>query len=163
MDMEVILRNPIPGDIGWLISQHGRLYAEQFNFDSDFERDIAKKVASFLETQDPFNTLWIAIAGDQPVGSIAVSLKPDRTAFINFLLVIPEQRGRGIATTLMETVVSHCTEHKVALLRLETYSCLTSARELYRRYGFTLSTRNVDVKKYGQTFDQEFWEKAIRN
>lgn len=47
--MKITLRNPVPGDIGWLISIHGELYAEQFNFDLNFEIDITKKVVGFLE------------------------------------------------------------------------------------------------------------------
>jgi ribosomal protein S18 acetylase RimI-like enzyme len=159
--MEIILRNPIPGDIGWLISMHGKLYAEQFLFDSKFEIDIARKVLSFLEVKNPFNTIWIAAVNDEPVGSIAVSLKPDQTAFINFLLVLPEHRGCGVAQALMNRLVAHCRNHDLDLLRLETYSCLKSARELYRKYGFELLTKNVDVEKYGQIFDQEFWEKRL--
>ncbi|KGO33710.1 GNAT family acetyltransferase [Desulfobulbus sp. Tol-SR] len=159
--MEILLRNPIPGDIGWLISLHGKLYAEQFKFDSNFERDIAKKVLSFLETQNSFNMLWIAAINNKPVGSIAVSSKPDQTAFVNFLLVITEYRGRGVAEALMNKVVSHCLDHDLDILRLETYSCLKSARKLYKKYDFTLFTKNVDVKMYGQSFDQEFWEKRL--
>ncbi|MFC5695218.1 GNAT family N-acetyltransferase [Pseudomonas sp. GCM10022186] len=159
--MEVILRNPIPGDIGWLISTHGRLYAEQFEFDSNFEKDIAKKVIAFLETQNPLNMLWVATIDNEAIGSIAVSLKTDQTAFINFLLVKTEYRGCGVAKKLMNKVISHCKDHDIGLLCLETYSCLKSARELYKKYDFTLSTKNVDVKKYSQSFDQEFWEKRL--
>lgn len=159
--MEISLRNPIPGDIGWLISTHGKVYAEQFEFDANFERDIAKKAIEFLEKQNPFNMLWLATIGNEPVGSIAVSLKSDQTAFINFLLVQPEHRGCGVAKTLMNKVISHCRNHDIGLLCLETYSCLTSARTMYEKYGFTLSTKNVAVKKYGQSFDQEFWEKRL--
>lgn len=159
--MEIILRNPVPGDIGWLISMHGKLYAEQFEFDSNFERDIAKKVIAFLEKQNSFNMLWIATMSDEPIGSIAVSLRPDQTAFINFLLVKTEYRGCGVAKTLMDKVISHCKDHNVALLCLETYSCLESARNLYKKYGFTLSTKNGAVEMYSQSFDQEFWEKRF--
>lgn len=60
--MEILLSNPFPGDIGRLISIHGQLYAEQFNFDSKFEMDIAKKVITFLAASHDFNRLWIAIA-----------------------------------------------------------------------------------------------------
>lgn len=161
--MEIVLRNPLPGDIGWLISMHGKLYAEQFGLDSDFESDIARKVIAFLENQNPFNALWIATVNNEPVGSIAVSMRPDQTAFINFLLVRTEYRGHGIARTLMDKVISHCSDHHVDLLCLETYSCLTSARKLYEQYGFSISNRNIAVKKYSQSFDQEFWEKTVSN
>lgn len=159
--MEIDLRNPIPGDIGWLISMHGKLYAEQFKFDSNFERDIAKKVISFLETQNSFDMLWVAAINNEAVGSIAVSLKPDQTAFINFLLVKTEYRGYGISKILLNKVVSHCEDHKLKILRLETYSCLEIARKVYTKYGFTLFNKNADVKKYSQSFDQEFWEKRL--
>ncbi|EKE05303.1 MAG: hypothetical protein ACD_19C00364G0004 [uncultured bacterium] len=52
--MEITLRSPIPGDIGWLISMHGHLYSEQFNFDSNFEIDIAKKIISFFDITKQF-------------------------------------------------------------------------------------------------------------
>jgi ribosomal protein S18 acetylase RimI-like enzyme len=159
--METILRNPIPGDVGWLISLHGKIYAEQFEFDSSFERDIARKVLSFLDSPDPFNMLWIATLDDKPIGSIAVSLKPNETAFINFLLVATEYRGRGVARALMDRAISHSRRHNLAVMRLETYSCLKSARELYTRYGFTRLTTNIDFNKYGQSFDQEFWGKVL--
>ncbi len=159
--MEIILSNPSPGDIGWLISIHGQLYAEQFNFDSKFEMDIAKKVINFLEASDDFNRLWIAITDNKRVGSIAVSLKPDRTAFVNFLLVKTEYRGYGIAKTLLDKVISHTKDNDLKAIRLETYSCLENARRLYDKYGFAIYKKNATVKKYGQSFDQEFWEKPL--
>lgn len=159
--MEIVLGNPIPGDIGWLISMHGKLYAEQFEFDSNFERDIAKKIIAFLDKQNSFNMIWVATIHNKPIGSIAVSLKPDQTAFINLLLVNTECRGSGVAKTLINKIISHCKDHNIGLLCLETYSCLTSARNLYKKYGFTLSTKSVAVKKHSQSFDQEFWEKRL--
>jgi hypothetical protein len=95
--MDIELRSPFPGDIGWLISMHGRLYWEQFKFDSAFEIDIAKKVIYYLTNHQEFNKLWIATNIDIPIGSIAVSLLPEEVAFINFLLVKPDFRGLGVA------------------------------------------------------------------
>lgn len=159
--MEIILRNPVPGDIGWLISMHGQLYFEQFKFDSKFEIDIGKKVISFFVAPHDFNRLWIAIVNNKRVGSVAVSLKSDETAFVNFLLVKTEYRGCGIARKLLNKVISHTKDHNLKVLRLETYSCLEDARKLYEKYDFTLYEKNVAVNKYGQSFDQEFWKKIL--
>lgn len=159
--MEIILSSPSPGDIGWLISIHGQHYAEQFNFDANFEMDIARKVITFLEASDDFNRLWIAITDNKRVGSIAVSLKPDQTAFVNFLLVKPEYRGCGIANFLLDKVICHAKDNDLKAIRLETYSCLENARKLYNKYGFAIYKKNTAVKKYGQLFDQEFWEKPL--
>jgi len=100
--MDIELRIFLPGDIGWLISMHGILYYEQFKFDSNFEIDIAGKAIDFLDNRNEFNRLWIATAKGIPIGSIAVSLKPNKVAFINFLLVLPEFRGLGVAKKTLE-------------------------------------------------------------
>lgn len=159
--MEITFRNPVPGDIGWLISTHGELYSEQFNFDSNFEIDIARKVIGFLESNEKFNQIWIAQAGTERVGSIAISSRQDQTSFINFLLVRKEYWGRGIAKQLMDKVIQHSREFNKNPVRLETYSCLKDARHLYRKYGFEPYEVRPNVEKYGQSFDQEFWEKRL--
>jgi ribosomal protein S18 acetylase RimI-like enzyme len=159
--MKITLRNPVPGDIGWLISIHGELYAEQFNFDSNFEVDIAKKVVGFLENSAKFNKIWIAQVGTERVGSIAISLRQNQTAFINFLLVKREYRGYGIAKQLMDKAIYHSQKFNINLIRLETYSCLKDARNLYKKYGFEPYDVRPNLEKYGQSFDQEFWERRL--
>ena len=159
--MEIDFKEPIPGDIGWLISTHGLIYSRQFKFDLNFELDIAKKVITFYEKPNGFNLLLIAHVNGERSGSIAVSLKPDNTAFINFLMVKTECRGRGVAKKLMDKVIAHTKDHRLNVLRLETYSCLVDARELYKKYGFKRFKINKDVEVYGQVFDQEFWEKRL--
>lgn len=159
--MKITLRNPVPGDIGWLISSHGELYAEQFHFDANFEVDIAKKVLGFLENKEKFNEIWIAHAGAERVGSIAISLRENQTSFINFLLVKKEYHGHGIAKQLMDKVIDHSRKFNINSIRLETYSCLKDARDLYRKYGFEPYEVRPDLEKYGQSFDQEFWGKRL--
>lgn len=156
---EIILRKPVPGDIGWVISMHGLLYSQQFKFELNFEVDIAGKITSFFEKSHEFNRLLIAQVGGSRAGSIAISLKPDKSAFINFLLVKNEFRRRGIAKRLMEKVIEQAEEADLSVLRLETYSCLEQARALYEKYDFKPYKKIRGVERYGQVFDQEFWEK----
>jgi len=155
--MGILFKEPVPGDIGWLISAHGRIYAQQYGFDRNFELDIARKVLFFIEREDAFARLLIASAGRERIGSIAVSRKPDGTAFINFLLVVGQYRGHGIAGRLLAQVISHTQAHGIGIIGLETYSILTAARKLYERVGFRLCDSRKEVKKYGRVFDQEFW------
>lgn len=157
-EMKIVVRPPIPGDIGWLISSHGSVYADQYSFNADFELDIAKKVVEFLDAPKAFDRLSIAEIKGRRAGSIAVSLRPEKVAFLNFLLVMPDYRRRGVATTLMDTVIGHSRDHGARLLRLETYSCLEDARRMYMKYGFELCESSKNIGLYGQVFDQEFWE-----
>ncbi len=159
--MKLTIREPKAGDLGWLISTHGSLYSQQYNFDSDFEIDIARKVISFIESKHAFNRIFIAQVNSRRAGSIAVSIKSDDSAFINFLLVKNQYRGQGIGKKIMEKVISHTVDNGLRFMRLETYSCLQNARKMYEKYDFKMYKKNPAIEKYGQVFDQEFWEKEI--
>lgn len=155
---EIVFRQPTPGDIGWVISMHGKIYAQDFQFESQFELDIARKLVLFFDKADDFDLLLIPLVNGCRAGSIAISKESTQTAFLNFVLVEPTFRGQGVATKMMHETISHARQHRFSKLRLETYSCLLSARRLYKRLGFCLTRSNPDIEKYGQRFDQEFWE-----
>ncbi len=61
----------------------------------------------------------------------------------------------------MEKVIHHSQEFNIRSIRLETYSCLKDARDLYKKYGFEPYDIRSNLEKYGQSFDQEFWEKKL--
>jgi GNAT superfamily N-acetyltransferase len=57
----------------------------------------------------------------------------DRLAFIYNVYTEPAHRNRGLATSLMETIHSWCTEHGVHALAL---NASTDARHLYESMGY---------------------------
>ncbi|MCE1253913.1 MAG: MarR family winged helix-turn-helix transcriptional regulator, partial [Anaerolineae bacterium] len=48
-----ILRPPRPGDMGWLVQQHARLYAEEYGWNEQFEALVAEIAAAFIRNYDP--------------------------------------------------------------------------------------------------------------
>lgn len=140
---------------------HGKIYSQDFQLEPQFEIDIARKLVLFFDKANDFDLFLIPSIEGRRVGSIAVSKELARVAFVNFVLVVPEFRGQGIATTMMHKVINHAQQHDFNTLRLETYSCLHHARKLYKKLGFHLVKSNQNIEKYGQRFDQEFWELAL--
>ena len=156
--MDIVLRKPTPGDIGWVISMHGKIYAQDFQLEPQFEIDIARKIVLFFDNASGFDLFLIPYFQGHRAGSIAVSKESEKTAFVNFVLVVHGFRGQGIARTMMQAIINHSHKHHFKTLRLETYSCLNAARKLYKTLGFNLTSSNKNIRKYGQNFDQEFWE-----
>lgn len=155
--MPLIIRPSTSGDKDWIISSHGKEYFRDYGFSRDFEIDIANKFSNLRKYGVDY-CLWVASYDGNRAGSIAVSKQNEGTGFVNFLLVLKKFRKRGFSKELIKTVIEHSRKQRYELLRLETYSCLVDARELYKKIGFYLTESNKDMKKYGQVFDQEFWE-----
>lgn len=137
---------------------HGVIYSREFGFNVDFEIGIARKAAIICESDDPFNRIWIKEVDGQRAGSIAVSKTEDGCAFINFVLVLDEYRGQGIALELMQRLIAHVAEAGIKTIRLETYTCLAHARVMYEKLDFKVVISNENCQHYGLILDQEFWE-----
>ena len=151
-----------PGDLGWIISSHGRIYSREFQFNSDFEVDIAGKAVSIVKKQDAFTRIWVKKVKKANAGSVAVSRNKEGIAFIDFLLVLEPYRKNGIARELMGTAVHHARTSGFPCVQLETYSCLKNARKLYADLGFQMIRKNRKSNLYGRQADQEFWELVLQ-
>ena len=66
-----MLREPRPGDMGWVVQSHGAFYAREYGFDSSFEGLVAEIAAKFLASFDASRErCWIADIDGTQVGSI---------------------------------------------------------------------------------------------
>jgi DNA-binding MarR family transcriptional regulator len=60
-DRMFVLRDPRPGDFGWIIQRHGALYAEEHGWDQSFEALVAEIVTGLLRPHDRTGERgWIA-------------------------------------------------------------------------------------------------------
>lgn len=155
--MDLRIRTHELEDIQWIISTHGSTYSRDFQFSKDFENDIAAKMDIFLEKYDDNSVIFIAEFKNKRAGSIAVSLKKEKTGFINFLVVVEEFRNLGIAEKLLKTAMDFAKSKNMDEIQLETYSILKNARKLYTKYGFKIYHVRENYNKYNGIFHQEFW------
>jgi GNAT superfamily N-acetyltransferase len=129
-----------PGDLGWMVWQHGEVYAEQFGWDTSFEAMVAEVVADHMAHDDERSRGWVAEVDGRRVGCIlCVPLPGDPgTAQLRILLVTPDGRGLGAGTALVDTCVSFARAAGYRSMTLFTTADLVSARRIYQAAGFEL-------------------------
>jgi DNA-binding MarR family transcriptional regulator/N-acetylglutamate synthase-like GNAT family acetyltransferase len=136
---EVALRDPGPGELGWIVARHGALYAAEYGWGVGFEALVAEIVADYAREHDPDRErCWIATAGGRPAGCILCVQRDATTAQLRLLLVEPWARGLGLGGRLVDVCVAFAREAGYARLVLWTNHPLTGARRIYDRRGFVL-------------------------
>ena len=153
-----ILRDPRPGDMGWVVQSHGALYASEYGFDSSFEGLVAEIAAKFLASFDASRErCWIADIDGAPVGSIFLVRQSDDVAKLRLLLVDPAGRGQKLGQRLVAECISFARACGYRKITLWTQSILVAARKIYQDAGFTLVATEPH-RSFGQSLIGETWE-----
>jgi DNA-binding MarR family transcriptional regulator/GNAT superfamily N-acetyltransferase len=153
-----LLRSHRPGDIGWVVSRHGALYAQEFGWDISFEALVAEVAAQFVKSYDASREhCWIAEIGGEPVGSIFLVKASDEAAKLRLLLVEQKARGLGIGRALTEQCIRFARDAGYKSITLWTQSILVAARGIYQRAGFRL-VQEEKHHSFGVDLVGETWE-----
>ena len=154
----VILRDPAPGDIGWVVQQHGEVYAREYGWDSTFEALVAEIAGEFLRKFQPeWERCWIAELNGERVGAIFVVRKSASVAQLRLLILAPAARGLGLGGRLVDECIAFARRKGYRKMVLWTNSCLLAARGIYAKRGFQL-TKSEPHESYGQQLVGETWE-----
>lgn len=156
-----ILREPRPGDMGWVVQSHGALYAREYGFDSSFESLVAKIAAEFLASFDASRErCWIADIDGVQVGSVFLVRHSDDVAKLRLLLVDPAGRGQGLGTRLVGECLGFARACGYRRITLWTQSILLAARRIYQDAGFVLVATEPH-RSFGQDLIGETWEREL--
>ncbi len=153
-----ILREPRPGDFGWIVTRHAELYALEYGWTEPFEGLCAGIVADFANKNDPERErCWIAELNGENAGGVMLVRENDETARIRLLLVDPKGRGLGLGARLVDECVRFARAAGYKKITLWTHSVLTAARRIYEKAGFTL-TSSEKRHSWSQDVVAEFWD-----
>ncbi|UCU96173.1 helix-turn-helix domain-containing GNAT family N-acetyltransferase [Hydrogenophaga taeniospiralis] len=157
----IVLRNPRPGDMGWVIQQHGELYWREYGWNAEFEALVASIVAGMMKRHDPaWERGWIAELDGERVGSAFVVRKSKTVAQLRLLILTPAARGLGLGGRLTDECIAFARGKGYRKLVLWTNRNLDAARVIYARRGFTLVESEAH-HSYGRDLVGEHWELAL--
>lgn len=155
-----ILRQHRPGDMGWVASRNGAIYAQEYGWDEQFEALAARIVADFITDYDPKRErCWIAERNGDRLGCTFLVKHPEQadTAKLRLLLVEPSARGLGLGKALVNECVSFARTAGYKKVTLWTQSILTAAHHLYQQAGFKLVREELH-HSFGADLVGQTWE-----
>jgi ribosomal protein S18 acetylase RimI-like enzyme len=103
----------------------------EFGFEPDpaFDGDLDDPAAAYA-------ALWIALDGDEVVGSVALRDLGDGAVELKRMYLRPDQRGRGLGRELLALALAWSREQGARVVRLDTSERMVAAQRLYEAYGF---------------------------
>jgi GNAT superfamily N-acetyltransferase len=158
LNKPVVLREPRPGDMGWVVQQHGEIYALEYGWNAEFEALVAEIVAKYLRRLQPQSErCWIAELDGQKLGSVFVVRKSKTIAQLRMLILTPQARGLGLGARLTDECIAFARSKGYRKMVLWTNSCLDAARHIYAQRGFQL-VKSVPYRGFGHDLVGETWE-----
>lgn len=152
-----VLRDPAPGDIGWVVQQHGEIYAREYGWNSDFEALVADIASQFLRKFQPeWERCWIAELNGERVGAVFVARKSPTVAQLRLLILAPQARGLGLGAKLTDECIAFARRKGYQKMVLWTNSGLAAARGIYAARGFKL-TKSEPYEGFGKQLVGETW------
>jgi GNAT superfamily N-acetyltransferase len=154
----IVLREPLAGDIGWVIMRHGAIYAEEYGWNEQFEALVAEVAATFLRKHDPTREhAWIAEVNGMKAGCVFLVRVDEETSKLRLLLVEQNVRGLVVGSRLVVECIAFTRAAGYTRMILWTNDTLHSARKLYEAFGFQLIATEPN-REFGPATFAETWE-----
>jgi peptidyl-dipeptidase Dcp len=147
-----------PGDLGYVIHLHGRLYGIEYNYGVAFEMYVAEGLAEFYAQYDQQkDRVWMCEHGERIVGFLLLMHRDHDAAQLRYFLIDPEYRGIGLGKRLMDLYMDFLNDCGYKSSYLWTTSELDAAASLYKRYGFIL-TEEKESTAFGKTLKEQRYD-----
>jgi GNAT superfamily N-acetyltransferase len=147
--------------MGWVVQQHGAIYAREYGWNDEFEALVAGIVANYIRKRQPqWERCWMAELDGQLVGSVFVVRKSKTIAQLRMLILTPQARGLGLGARLTDECLAFAREKGYRKMELWTNSCLDAARHIYATRGFQL-VKSEPYRGFGHDLVGETWSLTL--
>ena len=127
-----------PGDIGYVIHLHGKIYGEEYGYGLGFEGYVAESMAEFCHNYNPGkDKVGICEADAGIVGFLSLVNRGDASQ-LRYFLIEKAYRGSGLGNRLMNTFMNTLADMGYEKAYLLTSDDLPAAASLYMKHGFRL-------------------------
>jgi N-acetylglutamate synthase-like GNAT family acetyltransferase len=165
-----IRSGPRPGDLGRVLTMHGELYAQEYDFDERFEAHVAQGLAGFAtalgeardrpEAPEP-GRLWVAERDGEVVGTVGLTDEGGGVGQLRWFLVTPHVRGHGVGGELVQALLAHARDRGMSHIKLWTVDVLHAAARLYLGLGFRCTERHP-TRKFGHDLAELRYDLDLR-
>ena len=122
------------------------LLGHLFKQEADFSPSAAKqrRAIELLLAQPTLGRLFVLSRGTKVLGMVSLlftvsTAEGGKAAWLEDLVVLPDQRGKGLGTRLLRGTIDWARRHGLTRITLLTDSDNLGARGLYLRHGFVAS------------------------
>ncbi|SMX42398.1 GNAT family N-acetyltransferase [Maliponia aquimaris] len=159
--MEIVLKELGPGDVDWLVAQHGRLYARDEGFDASFAVLVREILEAFEAGHDPAcERGFVAWQGEARLGSIFCVRQDGDTAKLRLFFLLPEARGKGLGKRMLQACMGFARDCGYRRMVLWTHESHRAACALYERAGWWL-VRSEPKRSFGVDVVEQGWEVTL--
>ena len=138
-DRTVIVRPHRDGDLGWIASRNGAVYADEFGWTDGYEALCAQIVAEFdRDFAEGRDRAFIAEVDGARAGCALVRQRTDDEAQIRLVLTERWARGLGLGRRLVGECIEFARAAGYSSVMLWTNDVLDAARHIYEAFGFEL-------------------------
>lgn len=143
--MNAVIKPAMYEDIEELLKLMAEFYAES---GYRLRWELMRRALEELIQEPSWGYIWLLLNGDQAAGYIVLTIGfsmeyGGRDAFLDDLFIRPEFRGQGLGRLAMETLLDDCRRRGIRAVHVEVGRDNTPAKELYARYGFRETDRQL--------------------
>ena len=153
----VTLRDPGPGELGWVVERNGAVYAEEYGWSWAIEAECAEIVAQFVQSFDPAREkAFIAERAGERLGCAFLVREDETTARLRLVLVERRARGMGLGARLVREALAFARAAGYRRAVLWTHKVLADARRIYEAEGFRLVSEETH-SRFGPEEVSQTW------
>jgi peptidyl-dipeptidase Dcp len=150
-----------PGDLGYIMYRHGKLYGEEYGYGIEFETYVGLGMYEFYKNYDhELDRVWIPEHNNTIVGFLLLMHRENNTAQLRYFYIEPGYRGIGLGKNLMRLYMDALRQCGYRSSYLWTAHELHSAIALYKANGFSL-TEEKDSTAFGKPLKEQRYDVVL--